>query len=155
MPNRWLSIFRRIQCHRWSPTRFVGSLALCNCYEHIDCGSQSTDLFPAILIKCNRCDTRDFIGFMLSELVVTQRLHLANQNYFARSVSSNCFNLDSWLNSWPIYIYQVYNAICQHKYKKMTFWPPTTKRTNHLEELNTFFVIKNSLGIVLYPNKVH
>ena len=66
--------------------------------------------FPAILVKCNRSDTRFFIGFMLSELVVEQRFHFANQNYFARSVSSNCIDLDSWLDSWPINIYQVYNA---------------------------------------------
>ena len=47
---------------------------------------------------------------MLSELVVTQHLHLAIQNYLARSVSSDCIDLDSLLNSWPIDIYQVYNA---------------------------------------------
>ena len=50
----------------------AGSLALCIRYDDIDCGSQSIDLFPAILVKCNRSDTKDFNGFMLSELVVTQ-----------------------------------------------------------------------------------
>ena len=37
--------------------------------------------FPAILVKCNLFDTRDFISFMLSELVATQRLHSTNRNY--------------------------------------------------------------------------
>ena len=61
-------------------------LVVCNCYEDIDSGSQSTDLFPAIFVKCNRSDTRDFISFMLSELVATQRLHSTNRNYYARSL---------------------------------------------------------------------
>ena len=87
-----------------------GSLALCNRYEDIHCGSQSTGLFPAILVKCNGSDTRDFIGFMVCELVITQRLRSANRNYSARSVSSDCTDLDSWLDSWPINIYQVHNA---------------------------------------------
>ena len=72
-----------------------GSLALCIGYEDIDCGSQSTDLFPAILVKCYSYDTRAPLGFMLSEFVVTQPLHLTNQNCFARAVSSDCMDLDS------------------------------------------------------------
>ena len=84
-------------------------LVVCNRYEDIDCRSQSTNLFPAILVKCNRSDTRDFISFMLSELVATQRLHSANRNYYARSVSSDCICLVSWLDSWPINISQVNN----------------------------------------------
>ena len=64
----------------------MGLSAVCNRYEDIDCGSQSTDLFPAILVKCNHSDARDFISFMLSELVATQRLHSANRNYFALGI---------------------------------------------------------------------
>ena len=73
----------------------IGSLALCNRYEDIDCGSQITDFFQAILVKCNRSDTKDFIDFMLSELVVIQRLHSANRNYYARSVLYDCIGLVS------------------------------------------------------------
>ena len=76
------------------------SLALCNRYDGKDCGSQTTDLFPAILVKCNRFDTINFIGFILIELVVTQQLHLANLNYFTRSISSDCIDLDSWNMDW-------------------------------------------------------
>ena len=46
-------------------------LVVCNRYDDRDCGSQGTDLNPAILVKCNRSDTRDFINFMVSELVAT------------------------------------------------------------------------------------
>ena len=65
-------------------------LVVCNRYEDIDCGSQST---PAILLKCNRSDNRDFFSLILSELVATQRLHSSNRNYYACSVSSDCIGL--------------------------------------------------------------
>ena len=96
-------------------------LVVCNHYEDRDCGIQSTDLFQAILVKCNCSDTRDFISFMLSELVATQRLHSTDRNYYARPVSSDCIGLVSWLDSWPINIYQVSNAgLNQIKLKKYT-----------------------------------
>ena len=46
---------------------------------------ESTDPFPAILAECSGSDTRVPLGFMLSK-IVTESLHLANQNYFARAV---------------------------------------------------------------------
>ena len=41
--------------------------------------------FQVILTECNDSDTRVPLGFMLSK-IVTESLHLANQNYFARAV---------------------------------------------------------------------
>ena len=59
-------------------------MTLCNGYEdgYIDCGSHGTNRFPAIYAKCNGSDTRAPLGFMLSEFVATEPVHLNNQNYF-------------------------------------------------------------------------
>ena len=45
-------------------------LALFNCSEDTDCGSQSTDLLPAILAERNGSVTRVPLGFMLSKIGV-------------------------------------------------------------------------------------
>ena len=64
----------------------------------------------AISVKCNHSDTRDFINFMLSEMVAKQWLHSTNRNYYARPLWSKCIGLVSWLDSWPINIYQASHA---------------------------------------------
>ena len=74
-------------------------LVVCNRSVDIDCGSQSIDLFPTISVKCNGSETRDFISFMLSELVATQRLHSTNRNYYALWLSSDSIGLVSGLDS--------------------------------------------------------
>ena len=65
----------------WCCISIIGFLAPCNGSEDIYSRSQSTDLFPAILAECNGSVTRVSLGFMLSEIMVTEPLHLAIQNY--------------------------------------------------------------------------
>ena len=50
---------------------WIRSLALCNGTENIDCGFQSIDVFPEILVKGNGSDSRAPLGFILSELDIS------------------------------------------------------------------------------------
>ena len=45
-------------------------LVVANRSVDIDCGSQSTDLFPAILAECNGSVTRVSLIFMLNKIVI-------------------------------------------------------------------------------------